>query len=150
MNPQTEPAKSSFIKDSLSKEDWIIQFLRPRWAAQVQTHLSTLDRFVSDVDTLTSLGVTMTPGGSTPMQVTPADLKANLDEFAELQLIAKEGRAFLDKLGYVSQRRLNPIAGSAPVGQQVQVRPIEVQLPGQEPVAGAVVQPVTSPVKPAK
>lgn len=143
------PEKSSFMQSRVSKEDCIIQFLRPRLGGQIATALDVFDRTVSECETLTQLGTKFQPGVNRGEQffVTPEDLKATLDEFGELEQIAKLGRKLLTDLGYVSPRRATPITGegTAPVGKTVDVVPITMTLPGGEPLTGAMVRPKAKP-----
>lgn len=134
-------SKSSFMRREVSKEDAIIQLLRPQVGARLGNTLDAFERFVTEAETLTKLGVKLRAGGKDYF-ITPTDLKANLDEFGELEQLAIQGRRLLTDLGYVSPRKNMPIlAGAAPVGGNVEVRPIEVTLPGSDPVSGAVISP---------
>lgn len=137
--------KSSFMSRRISKQDAIIQFLRPRLQGQISQALDVFDRMVTEAETLTKLGVKLQPGnnGGESFFVTPEDLKANLDEIGELEKLATLGRKFLADMGYVSPRRATPITGegTAPVGKTVDVQPITMTLPGSEPLAGAIVSP---------
>lgn len=136
--------KSSFIKREISKEDTIIQHLRPQLAGRVTQGLEVFERLVAEAETLTKLGLKLQFGqtGGEPYYVTPEDLKANLDEFPELERLATEGRALLTSLGYVSPRRNAPmLVGSAPVGKGVDVQPVNMQMPGSEPVESVIVSP---------
>lgn len=136
---------SSFLKRQISKPDAIIQLFRPMLAGRITQSLDVFDRIVTEAETLTKLGVALQAGGRHDEKffLTPEDLKASLDEYGELEQIAEKGRAFLVEIGYVSPRTAMPITGegTAPVGKTVEVRPITVSLPGQEPVMGAVVKP---------
>ncbi len=129
----------------ISKIDAIIQFLRPRLQNKANVTMDVFEQMVVEAETLTTLGVRLQPGFNMGENffVTPEELKANLDEFPELEFFAKDGRAFLTNIGYVSQRRSTPITGegTAPVGQTVDVKPITMTLPGSEPLAGAIVTP---------
>lgn len=133
--------KSSFLKRTLSKEDAIIQILRPQLAGLVSQSLDVFDRLVSNAETYVNLGTAIRVGNGEQLHITPKDLKANLDEFQELEKLAKDGREFLRSIGYVGQRKSAPIPGTAKVGETVDVKPLSMQLPGQEPVAGAMVAP---------
>jgi len=132
--------KSSFLKRTLSKEDAIIQVLGPQQRGKIQQAFDIFDRVVSDMETLTKLGTKFTVA-SIVFHVNPDDLKTNLDEFGEMENIANKGRAFLDSIGYISLRKNTPLVGVAPVGKVVDVVPIEMQLPGSEPLSGAIVSP---------
>lgn len=132
--------KSSFLKRTLSQEDAIIQIFRPQLAGRVSQAMDVFDRQVSEAETLVKLGVKLTVSGSA-FHITPSDLKNNLDEWDELEQIAIKGRAFLDSVGYVSRRQNSAILGAAPVGKMVDVTPVEMQLPGSEPLSGVVVTP---------
>jgi len=134
------PEKSSFLKRSISKEDAIIQLFRPQLQNRVTQAMDIFERLVSEVETLVKLGVKIQTGGAT-FHVTPDELAANLDEFGELKLIAEKGREFLNTIGFESLRRNTPAVGVAPVGKSVDVQPIAVQLPGSEPLEGAVIMP---------
>lgn len=138
--------KSSFIKRTISKEDAIIQIFRPMLSGRVSQALDVFERIVSEAETLTKLGTKLTVRGEQYF-ITPEDLKANLDEFGELQQLAATGRALLDSLGYVSPRRNVPITGegTAPVSKTVEVTPIALTMPGSEPVTGAVLSPKKKP-----
>lgn len=132
--------KSSFMQRRLSKEDAIIQFLRPQLCNKVQQGLHIFETIVNEAETLTKLGIMLQPGGER-YQVTAEELKANLDEFAELEKLAVEGRALLNSLGYKSLRQHTQLPGNAPVGKEIEIHPITTQLPGEEPLEGALVQP---------
>lgn len=136
---------SSFFRRQISKQDAIIQLFRPMLAGRVTQGLDVFDRLVTEAETLTKLGTALQGGerGAEKYFLTPEDLRANLDEFSELEQIATKGRAFLTEIGYVSPRRGTPVEGTAPVGKTVQVKPITMTLPGQEPLTGAVVAPNT-------
>lgn len=120
-----------------------MQILRPQIGNRVGQMLEVLSRMVTEAETLTKLGVKLQPGHNNGENffITPEDLKANLAEFPELELLTTEGRKFLDKLGYVPRRKVSPITGegTAPVGKNVDIQPITMTLPGSEPVTGAVV-----------
>lgn len=131
--PVNPPAKSSLFRREVSKEDAIIQFLRPQIAGKVDNSLDVFERLVNYSETLTINGIMIQPGGAR-YNLTPADIAANLDEFGEVQNIAKLGREFLNAIGYVSQRTVTPPVGSAPVGSEVRIIPIKSQLPGEEPL----------------
>lgn len=137
--------KSSFVRRTISKEDAIIQLFRPQVGNRMNLALDVFERFVVEAETLTKLGVKLQPGhnGGENFFVTPDDLKTNLAEYGELELVAIEGRKFLNVIGYVSQRRSTPITGegTAPVGKNVDVQPITVTLPGSEPTTGMVIKP---------
>jgi hypothetical protein len=136
--------KSSFLKNTVSKEVAIVQFLRPQVCGRMVQALEVFSRAVDEAETLVKLGIMLQPGGTAGREkfhVTPEDLKANLDEFSELEKLATEGKALLASLGYVPQRKATPLPGSAPVGETVDVKPIITQLPGEEPLAGVVVAP---------
>lgn len=137
--------KSSFLKREISKQDAIIQIFRPMLAGRVTQGLDVFDRLVTEAETLTKLGIALQAGerGGEKFFVTPEDLRANLDEFSELEQIATKGRAMLTEMGYVSPRQATPIIaeGTAPVGKGVQVKPIVMTLPGSEPLTGAVIEP---------
>ncbi len=137
------PNKSSFLTRTISKVDAIIQFFRPQMQSKVTQALDVFDRLVGDAESATKLGIMLQPGsnGGERFHVTPEDLRANLDEFAELEKIATLGRAFLNAIGYSPVRKTTPLVGSAPVGKQVDVKPITIQQPGQEPLEGAVISP---------
>lgn len=143
--PMTTDVKSSFMRRTISKEDAIIQLLRPQIGSRMNQSLEVLSRMVVEAETLTKLGVKLQPGHNNGENffVTPADLEANLAEWGELVRFATEGRAFLDGLGYVAQRKVSPITGegTAPVGKAVDVQPIAVTLPGSEPTTGMVIKP---------
>jgi len=134
--------KSSFIRRETSKEDAILQFFRPQLANRVTQALDVFERMVTEAETLTKLGVKLRLGGRDYF-ITPDDLRANLDEFPELEKLANDGRKFLSETGYVSPRRATPITGegTAPVGKTVDVQPIAMTLPGSEPVTGVVISP---------
>lgn len=136
----TPPAKSSFLQRQVSKEDAIIQIFRPMMGNQISQALDIFDRVVSRAETLTKLGTELQVGRE-KFFVTPADLEANMDEYPELLALANKGRVFLDEVGYVSRTRATPITGegTAPVGKTVDVQPITMTMPGQEPLTGAVV-----------
>lgn len=138
----TLPDKSSFLKRQLSMEDGIKQIYRPRMANRVSQAMDIFDRLVGDLETVTKLGEKLQIQGQT-FHLTPSDLQTHLAEFPELQQIATQGRALLIALGYVSQRQNAPLVGTAPVGKTVDVVAIETQLPGSEPLQGAIVRPVT-------
>lgn len=135
----TEP-KSSFIKRTLSKECVISQMFRPQLANRVANSLDIFERIVSEAETLTKLGTVMAVS-QVVYHITSEDLKTNLEDFNELEQIAVQGRAFLNSIGYVPQRRGMPILGKAPVGKTVEVQPITTQLPGSEPLEGVIVSP---------
>lgn len=132
--------KSSFLKRTISKEDAIIQIFRPQLAGRVGQAMDILDRQVSEAETLVKLGTKMVVAG-TSFHITPDDLQTSLDEFGELEQIAIQGRAFLDSIGYVSRRANTPFVGAAPVGKNVDVTPISMQLPGSEELQGVVLTP---------
>jgi len=134
------PEKSSFLKRSISKEDAIVQLLRPQLQNRVTQAMDIFERLVNEMETLTRLGTKLQAGG-VAFHLTPGDLEASLEEYAELELIAEKGREFLTTLGFESLRRNTPAVGIAPVGQNVEVQPISIQLPGSEPVEGMVVSP---------
>jgi len=134
------PEKSSFLKRSISKEDAIVQILRPQLQNRVTQAMDVFERLVNEVETLTKLGTKLQVGGVT-FHLTPGDLEASLEEYGELELIAEKGREFLTTLGFESLRRNTPAVGVAPVGQNVEVQPISVQLPGSEELHGMVVSP---------
>lgn len=140
------PAKSSFMSRTISKEDAIIQFLRPQIGNKVTQAFEVLERMVTEAETLTKLGVKLQPGNNNGQSFfcTPTDLKANLDEFGELEMFASEGRALLIKLGYKSLRKSTPILGegTAPVGKTVDVMPITSTLPGEAPLSGVLISPI--------
>lgn len=133
------------MQHTISKQDAIIQFLRPRLGGQISQTLDVFDRMVSECETLTKLGVKLQPGinKGESFFVTPDDLKDNLDEYGEIEQFATLGRMFLTTLGYESPRRATPITGegTAPVGKQIDVMPITSTLPGSEPVSGVVITP---------
>ncbi len=136
--------KSSFLQRRISKEDAIIQIFRPMFANRVSQALDVFDRIVTEAETLTRLGTKLQPGnGAEHFFVTPQDLKDNLDEFGELEQLAKQGRELLVGLKYKSPRKSVPIMpeGTAPVGKTVDVQPITMTLPGSEPLSGVVVLP---------
>src|SRR4051812_39178860 len=115
----TTPLKSSFLQRRISKEDAIIQIFRPVLGNKITQALDVFDRIVSEAEMLTKLGTKLQTGrgGGETFFVTPEDLRANLDEYQELEQIANEGRKFLDGLGYISPRKGTPIVeGAAPVG----------------------------------
>lgn len=132
--------KSSFLKRTISKEDAIIQVFRPALGGRIGGGMDAFDRTVAEAETLTQLGTKLTVAG-TVFHLTPNDLKTNLDEFEELVKIATLGREFLNAIGYVSRRQNTPMVGTAPVGKNVEVTPIAMQLPGSEELQGAVVTP---------
>lgn len=133
------------MRRKVSKEDAIIQFLRPQIGNKLNQALDVFERMVVEAETLTKLGVRLQPGVNAGENffVTPDDLRSNLDEFAELEKFANEGRAFLSSLGYVSNRKSSPLTGegTAPVGKVVNVQPINMALPGSEPLKGVVITP---------
>lgn len=135
------PLKSSFLQRRISKEDAIIQLFRPTLQSRVSQALDVFDRVVTEAETLTTLGTALQPHGQERFFITPADLKANLDEYGELKSLAEKGRKLLDELGYVSRNRAMPITGegTAPVGRTVDVQPITTTLPGSEPLEAVVV-----------
>jgi len=104
--------------------------------------LDALDRLVTELETFTKLGTKLRIAGENYF-VTPEDLKANLDEFGEMETLATKGRELLAAVGYVSPRKTTPITGegTAPVGKTVDVKPIVMTTPGEEPVAGVMVSP---------
>lgn len=132
--------KSSFLKRTLSNQDAIIQVLRPKLAGSTSQGLDVFERLVNECESLTKQGITITQGER--FVITAAELKANLDEFGELESIATLGRELLNKLGYVSRRQNTPMVGVAPGGANVQVQPITTQLAGEEPLQGVIVSPV--------
>jgi len=132
--------KSSFLKRSISKEDAIIQLFRPQLQNRVTQAMDVFERLVNELETLTKLGVKL-QAGSIAFHVTPGDLSTSLDEYGELQLIADKGREFLNTVGFESLRRNTPMAGTAPVGKEIDVQPITTQLPGSEPLEGVVITP---------
>lgn len=132
--------KSSIIRRELSKEDAIKQFYRPQLQARATQALDIFDRFVSECEMLTTLGTSF-QAGREKLLITPDELRANLDEFAELQELATKGRALLKDMGYVSPRTNTPLAGTAPVGKSVDVQPITTQSPGQESLEAVLVTP---------
>jgi hypothetical protein len=134
--------KSSFLKRQLSKEDAIIQLFRPQLAGRVSQAFDIFERIVNEAETLTKLGTVLRGGNNgETFHLTPDDLKANLDEYPELEQLAIEGRKFLVQLGYQTQRKVSPMVGQAPVGKTVDVQPISTQLPGSEPLEGVIVKP---------
>lgn len=139
------PEKSSFMSRKVSKEDAIIQFLRPQVGNRMSMALDVFERMVTEAETLTQLGVKLQPGvnAGESFFITPDDLKNSLDEFPELQKFAKDGRAFLSEMGYISQRQNSPLTGegTAPVGKTVDIQPITVTLPGSEPLQGVSISP---------
>lgn len=136
--------KSSFLKPRISKQDAIIQFLRPQLANKVAQNLGLFDNLVTELETITKLGTRLQPSGENHV-VTADDLRATLDEFPELEAIASKGRAFLVDIGYESPRQSSPLPGSVPaVGVPSAVKPVVMQLPGSAPVTGAVVNPTPS------
>lgn len=143
-----DPVKSSFLKRILSKEDAIIQVFRPTFSNKLNQALDVFERLVNEVETLSKLGIVISANNE-KFYLTPSDLKGSLDEFGEMELIATKGREFLDLIGYVSQRRNQPMPGVAPVGQTVDIMPIETQLPGSEPLKGVIVSPKNKPAVPA-
>jgi len=145
-NDTTPPEKSSFLRREFSKEDAIIQFLRPQIGGRVSTTLDVFERLVNEAETLVKLGIMLQPGGNGKrFHITPDDLRASLDEFPELEQIATLGREFLDTVGYVTQRKRTPLPGAAPVGENVEVMPITSQLPGSEPLQGGIIRRKSKP-----
>lgn len=140
--------KSSFMQRKISKEDTIIQILRPNLGGRIATALDVFDRMVSECETLTNLGIEVRTGHGQGEKhfITPTDLKENLDEYGELLQLALKGRELLAAMGYVSPRRAMPITGegTAPVGKDVNVLPITTKLPGSEPLSGVVLTPKKS------
>lgn len=134
------PEKSSFLKRSISKEDAIIQLFRPQLQNRVTQAMDIFERLVNEAETLTRLGVKLQTG-STSFHITPDELKASLEDYEELQLIATKGREFLELVGFESLRRNTPAVGVSPVGEKIDVKPITVQLPGSEPLEGVIVSP---------
>jgi len=134
------PEKSSFLKRSISKEVAIIQLFRPQIQNRVTQAMDIFERLVSEAETLTKLGTVVVAGG-TKFHLTPEDLKASLDEYEEVKLIAEKGREFLEIVGFESLRKNIPAVGAAPVGKSVDVQPISTQLPGSEPLEGVIVSP---------
>lgn len=132
--------KSSFMQRTLSKEDAIIQFLRPQLSNKVGQTLHILETMVNEAETLTKLGTMLQPGGER-YHVTAEELEKTLDEFPELQKLATKGRELLNELGYKSLRQHTPLPGSAPVGETIEIQPITTQLPGEEALTGALVKP---------
>lgn len=132
--------KSSFFKREISKPDAIKQFFRPYLSSRATQALDVFERFVSECEMVTTLGTSF-QAGQEKLLITPEEVKENMDEFSELQQIAIKGRALLREINYVSPRKASPMVGQAPVGKNVDVVPITVQHPGQEGLAGVVVQP---------
>lgn len=132
--------QSSFLKRTLSKQDAIIQIFRPQLGNKVSQVLDMFDRLVDEAETLITNGTVIGVAGE-KFRVTPDDLKSNLDEYKELEQIATEGRAFLNSVSYVTRRKNVPFVGAAPVGKNIDVTPIEMQLPGSEPLHGAMISP---------
>jgi len=135
--------KSSFVSRRISKVDVLLQFFRPRKQGQISQTLDIFERLVMDAETETKLGLMLQPGvnGGERFHYTPEELKESLDEFEEMEAIAVKGRQFLNDIGYVSPRQVSPILGAAPIGKDVEVMPIAMQLPGSESTSGVLVQP---------
>ena len=151
MNPSDiapPPLTSSFMRREVSKVDAIIQYFRSPLNNRIMVALDVFQKQVCEAEMLTTLGTMLQPGGQR-YYLTPQDLKANLDEYAELELLAKEGRAFLDKMGYVPLRNATPPPGSFPIGETVDVVPMVMQHPGEEPLTSVAVVP-KEPKKKAK
>lgn len=135
------PEKSSFLQRTLSNQDAIVQILRPRLQNSVSQGLDIFERLVSECESLTKLGTSVQGSPQGKMLITAQEIKDNLDEFEELSEIATQGRQLLNKLGYVSRRTNTPMVGVVPVGANVNIQPIETQLPGEEPLQGVIVSP---------
>lgn len=134
--------KSSFLRREMSLEDVIKQIYRPQIGSKVGQALDIFDRLVGDCETIVKLGQVLRTNGQV-FHITPDDLRAHLDEFTELEQVATQGRAVLQSLGYVSRRTDSAMVNVPPVGKNVDLQRVELQLPGSAPLAGVVVKPKT-------
>jgi hypothetical protein len=142
---------TSILKGTLSNSDALKQLFLPQTMQRTKQALEQFARFIDGVENLVLNGSIISVERA-KVNVTPELIKSEAPiVFEELKSIVEGGRAFLKALDFEIETNVAPmmVIGDhgnvshfgAAKGAAALVQPVEVTVPGQPPLSGAVIKP---------